>query len=213
MSIINFILIFIITIILFIFIKEYGQFKRDIILKSREAWDRLADDESKMDQEFFDPIDIIMEPIDITKFHKLPEKGSTYAAAHDVYWSTVNKELNEDGSVTIEPGETLKFGTNLKVMITIDNFYLDMCSRSGASINKGLVVINAPGRIDSDYRGELLVGLKNTSDKPITIEPQSRIAQCSLHREIPAYFGYGDVIDNTDRGDGGLGHTGETTIN
>ena len=149
-----------------------------------------------------------MEPIDAIKFHKLPEKGSMYAAGYDIYWSTVNKDLNEDGSVTINPGETLIFGTNLKIMISIDNFYLDICSRSGMSINKNLVVVNSPARIDSDYRGELLVGLKNISDVPAIIEPQSRIAQCTLHREINTEFILGTVVDNTERGEGGLGHSG-----
>lgn len=199
--------------------RKYRKFADHMSDKTYEVFSETKKDianiyESLMtfDQEILDTIEVIMEPIDPISFYKLPEKGSSYAAGYDVYWSTVNKELNRDGSVTIDPGETLKFGTNLKVMITIDNFYLDICSRSGMAINKNLVVVNSPARIDSDYRGELLIGLKNISDNPITIEPQSRVAQCTLHREVPTSFLLGDVIDNTDRGDGGLGHSGETEI-
>ena len=166
----------------------------------------------RVDQELFDTVEVIMEPINPINFYKLPEKGSPYAAGHDIYWSTANKETNKDGSITIEPGETVKFGTNLNIMITIDNFYLDICSRSGMSINKNLVVINSPARIDSDYRGELLVGLKNLSNESIIIPPQSRIAQCTLHRETNTSFMLGRVVNNTNRGDGGLGHSGEKEI-
>ena len=205
----------IITIVLIFFIINYCIFKRDSVHAIEEFNYRLNDfisDIEVMDQNFFDHIDIAMEPIDRSKFYRLPEKGSFYAAGHDIYWSTVNKDLNDDGSVTINPGETLKFGTNLKIMITIDNFYLDICSRSGMAINKNLVVVNSPARIDSDYRGELLIGLKNISDIPVTIEPQSRIAQCTLHRETLTRFYLGPVIDNTSRSEGGLGHSGTTEI-
>lgn len=211
-NIIIFSLIFIIAVTLFILIYKFNKFKNDTVTEIIDLQTDFDEEMCAIDQEVFDTIDIIMEPVDPIIFYKLPEKGSLFAAGHDIYWSTVNKTLNDDGSVTIEPGETLKFGTNLKVMITIDNFYLDICSRSGMAINKNLIVINSPARIDSDYRGELLIGIKNISDVAVTIEPQSRIAQCTLHREINTNFMIGDVVDNTDRGEGGLGHSGTTEI-
>ena len=110
----------------------------------------------------------------------------------------MNRENNKNNNVS----EEILYGRNA----------VTEAIKSGMAINKNLVVVNAPARIDSDYRGELLVGLKNISDKPITIEAQSRIAQCTLHREVQTSFVCGKVIDNTSRSDGGLGHTGETEI-
>ena len=219
-----YLLIYTILLILFmVFFKLYlSKFMKDIKTETSKeisnldvssVSERLYELGCSVDQELFDTVEVIMEPIDQIQFYKLPEKGSKYAAGFDIYWSNVNKDLNHDGSVTITPGETLIFGTNLKIMIPIDNFYLDICSRSGMAIKKNLVVVNAPARIDSDYRGELLVGIKNISNNTITIEPQSRIAQCTLHRETNTSFILGTVVDNTDRGDGGLGHSGETKIN
>ena len=73
-------------------------------------------------------------------------------------------------------------------MILIDNFYLDICSRSGMAIKENLIVVNSPARIDSDYRGELLVGIKNISNETKIIESQSRIAQCTLHFYLEQYL-------------------------
>lgn len=215
LNIIYYILFLIIVIILLILsinlniVKKNAREKYDMLDSHNE---RLNELEDSYDQDHITPIDINLEPIDDNKFYKLPEQGSKFAAGYDLYWSTVNKELNEDGSVTINPGETLKFGTNLRIEICLDNYYLDICSRSGMSINKNLCVINSPARIDSDYRGELIIGLKNFSDEPKIIEAQSRIAQCTLHRIVPIAFYEYPVNMNTDRSDGGLGHSGETII-
>ena len=163
-----------------------------------------------IDHEFIDPVEVYLEPVDKNKFYKLPTKTTTNAAAYDIYWSSVNRnELNSDGSVTLNPGESAIFGTNLKIEISEENYYLDICSRSGLSIKEGICVSNSPARIDSDYRGEIFIGIRNLSDKPRIIEPQSRIAQCTLHRIINTNFSLSKVHNNTKRGENGLGSTGE----
>lgn len=80
--------------------------------------------------------------------------------------------------------------------------------RSGLAINNGIFVLNTPGTIDSDYRGELKVILANLSDTTFKIEPGDRIAQLVISKYETAEFELVDELDETERGEGGFGHTG-----
>lgn len=150
---------------------------------------------------------------------EVPTKGTEDAAAFDLYASWTESEEVTDAlkrsidfkSYNLQPGECTKVHTNLCMEIP-KGYYLDICSRSGLSINDNIVVINSPARIDSDYRGEIIVGLKNLSDKEYRILEGDRIAQCTLHKIVNTEFqkcASDEEFSKTDRGNGGLGHTGK----
>lgn len=80
--------------------------------------------------------------------------------------------------------------------------------RSGLAAKKGITVLNTPGTIDADYRGEIKVILVNLSDMPFTIEPGERIAQMVFARCEQAQFETVEALDETERGAGGFGSTG-----
>lgn len=80
--------------------------------------------------------------------------------------------------------------------------------RSGLAAKHGITVLNSPGTIDSDYRGEVKVILVNLSDTPFTIEPGERIAQLVFAKYEQAELAQVEVLDETERGEGGFGHTG-----
>ena len=80
--------------------------------------------------------------------------------------------------------------------------------RSGLAAKRGITVLNSPGTIDADYRGEVCVILVNLSSEPFVIEDGERIAQMVIARHEHAEFIPVDVLDETERGEGGYGHTG-----
>ena len=83
-----------------------------------------------------------------------------------------------------------------------------MRPRSGLALKHGLTVLNSPGTIDADYRGEIMVLLINFSNEPFTINDGERIAQMVVARHEQAEFVEVEVLDETERGEGGYGHTG-----
>lgn len=80
--------------------------------------------------------------------------------------------------------------------------------RSGLALRHGLTLINAPGTIDSDYRGEVKVLIVNLSDQPVTLHRGDRVAQLVLAPAVQAQFSWVDTLDETSRGAGGFGSTG-----
>ena len=80
--------------------------------------------------------------------------------------------------------------------------------RSGLSIKHGITVLNSPGTIDADYRGEICVELVNLSNKSFTVEPNERIAQLVFNKYEQAEFIEVEELSKTERGEGGFGHTG-----
>ena len=83
-----------------------------------------------------------------------------------------------------------------------------MRPRSGLALKHGITVLNTPGTIDADYRGEIGVVLVNVSNEPFTIEPGERIAQMVIAKHEQADFVIVEELDETERGEGGYGHTG-----
>ena len=113
-----------------------------------------------------------------------------------------------DSDVTIAPGETFKVGSGLAIALE-PGYAAFIYARSGLGINNGIIPANCVGVIDSDYRGEVIVGLKNTSGTSFTVKNGDRIAQmiiakCELPEIVPC-----DSLEDTARGDGGFGSTGE----
>jgi len=134
----------------------------------------------------------------ITPEAKVPTRGSSKAAGLDLYASE---------SASIEPGHTSVVSTGLLVAIP-DGHEGQVRPRSGLAAKFGVTVLNAPGTIDSDYRGELKVILINHGQQPFLVSPGDRIAQLLLAPVTKAVPVLVDVLDSTDRGEGGFGSTG-----
>ncbi|MFV2000603.1 MAG: dUTP diphosphatase [Acidimicrobiia bacterium] len=119
-------------------------------------------------------------------------------------------DLTASESVTIEPGERALVATGLAVAIP-DGYAGFVLPRSGLAVRHGVTVINAPGLIDSGYRGELRVGLVNHGESAFSIAPGDRIAQLVvLSVESPEFIEVED-LDRTTRGVDGFGSTGVTS--
>lgn len=109
--------------------------------------------------------------------------------------------------VTLGPLERALVPTGLRIAIP-EGFEGQVRPRSGLALKRGLTVLNAPGTIDCDYRGEVGVVLVNLSNEPATIEPGERIAQLVVSRVARAELVEVNVLSATERGEGGYGSTG-----
>ncbi len=111
--------------------------------------------------------------------------------------------------LTINTGEIVLVPTGFAVALP-EGYEFQIRPRSGLAIKKGLTVINAPGTIDADYRGEVRVGLINLGKKPVEIQPGERIAQMVLSRVWQVEWEEVEELSATRRGEGGFGHTGSS---
>ncbi|MBX3192089.1 MAG: dUTP diphosphatase [Labilithrix sp.] len=109
--------------------------------------------------------------------------------------------------VTIAPGQRVKLPSGLSVAIP-HGFEGQVRPRSGLAAKHGITVLNAPGTVDSDYRGELQVVLINHGHEPVTLAPLERIAQIVFARHETATLEEVSDLDATERGAGGYGSTG-----
>jgi dUTP pyrophosphatase len=110
--------------------------------------------------------------------------------------------------VIMAPGEICLFSTGFAVAIP-PGYEIQVRPRSGLAIKHGITVVNAPGTIDADYRGEIMVGLVNLGPEAFTINRLDRIAQLVLAPVCTAKASEVDELDRTTRQDGGFGHTGK----
>lgn len=111
-------------------------------------------------------------------------------------------------AVTLEPLERKIVGTGLKVALP-EGYEAQVRPRSGLAAKHGITVLNAPGTIDADYRGEIGVILVNLSNEPFTIQPGERIAQLVVARYSQVEWSPVESLDSTQRGEGGFGSTGK----
>ena len=112
-----------------------------------------------------------------------------------------------ENSILIEPGNTVMVPTGIAVSIP-KNFEIQIRPRSGLAARNKISVLNTPGTIDSDYRGEIKVILINLSEKTFTIEKGTRIAQMVLCPIVKARFKEVESLGETPRGSSGFGSTG-----
>jgi dUTP pyrophosphatase len=112
-----------------------------------------------------------------------------------------------DGSITIAPGQRLGVPTGWSMELPM-GYEAQVRPRSGLSLKHGVTVVNAPGTIDSDYRGEVIVLLVNLGQQPYTIAPGERIAQMVIAPVSRASLEETVELSATGRGAGGFGHTG-----
>ena len=114
-----------------------------------------------------------------------------------------------DQAVTIPAGERAVIPTGLAIALPSADFVALVFARSGLGIRHGVAPANCVGVIDSDYRGEVLVGLQNSGGEDYTVKPGDRIAQLMITPVIQARVRLVDELDETQRGAGGFGSTGQ----
>ena len=131
----------------------------------------------------------------------IPTYGTAFSAGADLYACM-------DHAVTIAPGETYLVHTGISAAIP-EGYAGLIYARSGLATKKGLAPANKVGVIDADYRGEVKVPLVNLSWLPKRIIPGQRIAQLIISRYVRIDWNPVDKLDDTERADGGFGHTGK----
>jgi len=132
--------------------------------------------------------------------HPLPQYETIASAGMDV-------RANIDQSITLAPLGRSLVKTGLFVDIPI-GYEIQVRPRSGLAFKKGITVLNSPGTIDADYRGEIGVLLVNLSSEPFVIEDGERIAQLVLASHEQASWQEVEILEDSDRGQGGFGSTG-----
>lgn len=132
--------------------------------------------------------------------HPLPQYATEQSAGLDL-------RANLDSPVELKPLERKRIPTGLYMALP-KGYEAQVRPRSGLAIKKGITVLNSPGTIDADYRGEICVILINLSDQPFLINDGERIAQMVIARHEQAEWEQVDVLDETERGAGGFGHSG-----
>ena len=130
----------------------------------------------------------------------LPQYATPQSAGMDL-------RANIDAPVTLRPLERRLIPTGLHIALP-EGYEAQVRPRSGLALKKGITVLNSPGTIDADYRGEIMVLLVNLSDTDFTVNDGERIAQMVVARHEQATFQPVQQLDDTERGDGGYGHTG-----
>ena len=132
--------------------------------------------------------------------HTLPQYETIASAGMDV-------RSNIDEPITLAPLDRILVKTGLFVEIPI-GYEIQVRPRSGLAFKKGITVLNSPGTIDADYRGEIGVLLVNLSSEPFVIEDGERIAQLVLASHKQTSWQEVEILGDSDRGQGGFGSTG-----
>ena len=132
----------------------------------------------------------------------IPKRATEGSAGMDLYACI-------DSSVVINPGDLVSIHIARTIQISIDHCMANNYGRSGFGIKHGICLSNGVGVVDSDYRGEVCVGLCNVSNKPYTIEPNERIAQMVIAPVSLMNVEEVSSLEDTVRGEGGFGSTGK----
>ena len=132
--------------------------------------------------------------------HQLPSYATSLSAGMDL-------RANLDQPIELQPLQRVLVPTGLFLALPA-GFEAQVRPRSGLAIKKGITVLNSPGTIDADYRGEVCVILVNLSNEPFVIADGERIAQLVIARHEQVEWCQVEVLGETERGAGGFGHTG-----
>ena len=133
--------------------------------------------------------------------HSLPQYATSLSAGMDL-------RANLDAPIVLKPLQRCLVPTGIYMALP-EGYEAQVRPRSGLAIKKGIGVLNSPGTIDADYRGEVCVILVNLSSEDFVIEDGERIAQMVIARYEQTEWLEVDVLDETERGEGGFGHTGK----
>ena len=133
--------------------------------------------------------------------HELPKYSTIQSAVLDI-------KANIDAPITLNPLERKLIPTGLYIALP-DGFEAQIRPRSGMALKYGITVLNTPGTIDADYRGEIGVILINLSNEPFIINDGDRICQMIISKYENVEWLPVNILSETTRGDGGFGHSGK----
>lgn len=132
--------------------------------------------------------------------NELPSYETIQSAGMDL-------RANNENPIILAPMKRVLIPTGLYIQLPF-GYEAQVRPRSGLALKKGITVLNAPGTVDADYRGEIGVILFNASDEPFVINRGERIAQMVIAKHERAEFELVESLDDSERGQGGFGHTG-----
>lgn len=131
----------------------------------------------------------------------LPQYATSGSAGMDL-------RANIENPVLIKPLDRKLIPTGLHIALP-EGYEAQVRPRSGLALKKGITVLNTPGTIDADYRGDIGVILVNLSNEDYVVQPGERIAQMIINKYEQVEFKLVETLDETERGEGGFGHTGK----
>ncbi len=143
---------------------------------------------------------VLLQRLEGSEDLPLPRYMSIHAAGMDLY-AAVSE------SITLQPGERRLIPTGIAIALP-DGLEAQIRPRSGLALKKGVTLLNAPGTIDADYRGEVGVIMINLGQEPFTVSRGDRIAQMVINQYVQAEFEVVEVLPESERGAGGFGSTG-----
>ena len=132
----------------------------------------------------------------------IPKRATAGSAGADLYACI-------DNPIELAPGKLVKIPTGIAIELADNGLAAFLFARSGLGVKHGITLANSVGVVDSDYRGEICVGLCNVSDETYTIQPRERIAQMVIMPVICAEFVEAETLGDTERGEGGFGSSGK----
>ena len=132
----------------------------------------------------------------------LPQRATEGSAGADLYACI-------EEPIVLEPGRLAKIPTGIAIELADKGMAAFLFARSGLGVKHGITLSNSVGVVDSDYRGEICVGLCNVSCEPYTIQPGERVAQMVIMPVVCAEYVEAQELGDTDRGAGGFGSTGK----
>lgn len=145
-------------------------------------------------------VELLIKKLSSANDIPMPCYMSKGASGMDIY-AAVEKDI------LIEPGKSALIPTGLIVVVP-EGFEIQIRPRSGLAVRKGISILNSPGTIDSDYRGEIKIIIINLGEKPFVVKRRDRIAQMVLCPVVRAIIKQSAELPSSDRNDGGFGHTG-----
>lgn len=132
--------------------------------------------------------------------YPLPEPATPYSAGLDL-------RANIEEAMVLKPLERMAVPTGLYIALP-EGYEVQIRPRSGLALKHGVTLLNTPGTIDADYRGEIKAIMVNLSDTPFEIVPGERICQMVVAQHAQVTWDMVERLDETARGEGGFGHTG-----
>jgi dUTP pyrophosphatase len=148
------------------------------------------------------PYEVLIKRLEGNEDLPLPRQMSALAAGFDLHAA-----VKSDEPVTLQPGERALVPTGIAIAMPA-GMEAQVRPRSGLAVKHGVTVLNAPGTIDADYRGEIKVPLINLGQEPFVVRRGERIAQMVFQLLPEIRLVEADELDSTERGEGGFGHTG-----
>lgn len=133
--------------------------------------------------------------------HELPRYATPQSAGMDL-------RANLDAPVTLQPLQRKLIPTGLRIGLPV-GYEAQIRPRSGLALKHGITLVNTPGTIDADYRGEIGIILINLGEEPFVVNDGERIAQMVISRHEQPELVAVETLDETERGEGGFGHTGK----